>query len=149
MEHSDDKIFAEFMDTLYTLAVSSVPSVLKAVVHAQASRNVTSYQEPKEWLDGLSNEDRKIFDFLLRLGAGMSVVSVLTLVDGMSGVIHAGNMVGDAELKLSLWNNIDDVSETPPDRTVTVSSGTEITDASLRFHNMVYKKLSELPEELE
>ena len=89
----------------------------------------------------MSQEDRKIFDFVLRLGAAMSEVSVLNLIDGMPGVIHAGNRMGDAELKLSLWNNIDDVSETPPDRTVIVSSGTEITDTSLRFHNMLYDKL--------
>jgi hypothetical protein len=40
MENTHNEIVHEFMDILQTEAERSVPSMLKAVVHAQASRNI-------------------------------------------------------------------------------------------------------------
>ena len=40
MENTHNEIVDEFMDILHTEAVSSAPSMLKAVVDAHASRNI-------------------------------------------------------------------------------------------------------------
>jgi hypothetical protein len=54
MENTHNEIVHEFMDILHTEAERSVPSMLKAVVDAQASRNIrvlTRIQRLARWFE--------------------------------------------------------------------------------------------------
>ena len=118
--------------------------VIWAKVDAQTDRNVPGYRELKEWFAGLNQRDRKHLEFIIRLSAGHALIGTLSVFDGITGLFRIGEMAGDAELKVNLWNATgEDMSETPPARTVIISSGTEITDSNLWFHNLLDDKLLE------
>jgi hypothetical protein len=143
MAKSKEELIDIFLSELYSSSVARAASMTRSKLNVLVESGVPGYAGASEWLDSLSAAESANLDFLLKLSSAMTAVRFLTMCDGISGILEAGEESALLDLSFEIWQDVDDVFETKPDRTVQICSGSEITDTSLQFHGLIDDKIRE------